>query len=291
MRTRRLGPFTVSAIGYGALQLSSETVAPVLSRSEAMATVHAALDAGITLVDTADCYAPTWDTMGHNEELIGAALRAYGPDADRVVVATKAGITRDADGWGRNASPRYLRDAVELSLSRLGVDVIDLYQWHRPDPPRPYADAVRVFAELRDEGKIRAVGISNANLDEIRIAMDVLGPGGLASVQNEFSPRFLSSRGELELCGRHGVAFLPWSPLGGAREAAEVGSRFDVFARIGADRDVSPQRVVLAWHLALGDHVIPIPGARRAASIVDSAGAADLDLTADELAAIASALG
>lgn len=291
MRTRRLGPFTVSAIGYGAMQLSSARSGRLATRDEAIATIHAALDAGITLIDTADCYAPSWDAMGHNERLVGAALREYGPGADRVVVATKGGITRHPrDEWGRDGSPQYLRSAVERSLTALGTDVIDLYQWHRPDRSRPYEEVIGTFAALRDEGKIRAIGISNANDDQIDMAIRVLGPGGLASVQNEFSPLFTSSRGELEHCGREGVAFLPWSPLGGASEAANVASRVAVFGRTAAARGVSPQRVVLAWQLALGDHVIPIPGARRAESIVDSAAAADVDLTTPELDAIASAL-
>jgi len=290
MQTRTLGPFTVSAIGYGAMQLSSSRRPPP-PRDEAIATIHAALDAGITLIDTADCYAPSWDTMGHNEELVGAALRAHGSGADGVVVATKGGITRHPpDGWGRGSSPEYLRGAVERSLTALGVDVIDLYQWHRPDGARDYGEVVETFAALRDEGKIRAIGISNANVAQIDVAVEVLGPGGLASVQNEFSPSFLSSRDELAHCGANGIAFLPWSPLGGSTGAAGIGERHEVFTRIGRDRGVSPQRVVLAWGLAQGDHVIPIPGARRAASIVDSAAAADLELTAAELEDIETAL-
>ena len=283
MQTRKLGPFTVSSIGLGAMPFSmGSNVRP--SREQAIATVHAALDAGVTYIDTADIYAPSWDTMGHNEEIVAAALASYGPH-EGVVVGTKGGITREeGERWGRNGSPEYIRLAVEASLRALDVDVIDLYQWHRPDRWRVYGEVIQTFANLQQEGLIRAVGISNANVEEIEVALTVLGEGGLASVQNEFSPRFRSSEDELDYCGEHGVAFLAWSPLGGTGSASkEVGARFSVFADIAADHGVSPQQIVLAWELAKGDHVIPIPGASRPASITDSAKAADLVLTSDEI--------
>jgi aryl-alcohol dehydrogenase-like predicted oxidoreductase len=255
---------------------------------EANATVHAALDAGVTFIDTADIYAPSWDAMGHNERVVAEALRTYGGDTSGVVVGTKGGITRgEGETWGRDGSPEYLRRAVEASLRALDRDVIDLYQWHRPDRWRLYGEVIETFAELRDEGKIRAIGISNANVEEIEVAIEVLGEGGLASVQNEFSPRFRCSRDELEFCEAHGIAFLPWSPLGGTGgHSKEVGRAYPAFDEIGTERGVSPQQVVLAWELSLGEHVIPIPGASRPESIVDSALAADLDLTAEEIARI-----
>jgi aryl-alcohol dehydrogenase-like predicted oxidoreductase len=253
--------------------------------SDAIATVHAALDAGVTFIDTADIYAPSWDTMGHNELLIGKALKTYGGSLDGVVVGTKGGITRgEGETWGRDGSLAYLRSAVQKSLRNLGVDQIDLYQWHRPDRWQVYGEVIGHFKTLQDEGLIKAIGISNANVEEIQVAVDVLGEGGLASVQNEFSPRFRCSTDTLSFCGEHGVAFLPWSPLGGTGGGGrEVGERFETFGAIAADHGVSPQQVVLAWELALGDHVIPIPGARRPASITDSAQAAHLVLSAEEI--------
>jgi diketogulonate reductase-like aldo/keto reductase len=173
----------------------------------------------------------------------------------------------------------------------LEVDVLDLYQYHRPDRWMVYGEVIENLATLRNDGLIRAIGISNASIEEIDIAVGVLGEGVLASVQNEFSPKHPGSIDELRHCGEHGIAFLPWSPLGGTGGGArDVGDRFAVFAEIGQAHGVSPQRVVLAWELSLGDHVIPIPGARRPASIIDSAGAADLVLSADELARCADAV-
>ena len=291
MKTRTLGPYTVSAIGLGCMPMSMNNDNRLPDEADAIATIHAALDAGVTLLDTADVYAPSWDTFGHNETLVGKALQQYGTLPDGLVVATKGGITRSAgDEWGRDGSLEYLRRAVEGSLRRLGVDAIDLYQWHRPDRTRDYAEVVGTFGQLVDEGKVRCVGISNANVEEIGIAMDVLGDGGLVSVQNEFSPRFRSSEDELQFCADHGVAFLPWSPLGGTGGGARgIGDEFGAFAEIAAEHGVSPQQVVLAWELSLAEQVIPIPGARRAASIVDSAAAAALELGPDELARCSAA--
>lgn len=290
-KQRKIGQFTVSAIGLGAMPLSSAEPTP--SRDQAIATVHAALDAGVTLIDTADIYAPSWDTMGHNEAIVAAALESYPGDTSKIVVATKGGITRsEGENWGRNASPEYLRRAVDRSRQRLGVDTIDLYYWHRPDRRRLYAEVVETFAQFKAEGIIREVGISNANVEEIEVAIEVLGEGGLAAVQNEFSPRFHhTSAKELRYCGRRGVAFLPWSPLGGmGGGAAAVGERFPVLSEVADAHGVSAQQVTLAWELSLGEHVIPIPGASRPESIIDSAKAMSLDLTPEELQRITAAL-
>jgi aryl-alcohol dehydrogenase-like predicted oxidoreductase len=293
MQTRQLGPFEVSAIGLGAMPMSMNNDKVYPEESQAIATIHAALDAGITLIDTADIYAPSWDTMGHNETIVRKALAAYGGSRDDLVVATKAGVTRsEGEQWGRDGSLPYLRSAVEKSLRNLGVDVIDVYQWHRPDRSITYGEGVENFKTLRDEGLVKAIGISNANVEEIQVAIDVLGPDGLASVQNEFSPKYRCSEKELEFCEERGIAYLPWSPLGGTGGGArEVGDRFAVFAEIAAEHGVSPQQVVLAWELSLGEHVIPIPGARRPQSITDSAQAADLQLSDEELARCSSSGG
>jgi aryl-alcohol dehydrogenase-like predicted oxidoreductase len=293
MKQRTLAGRQVSAIGLGAMPLSMNNDKKYPSFEAAVATVHAALDAGVTLVDTADIYAPAWDEMGHNERIVAEALRTWDGDASTIFVATKGGITRsEGEKWGRDGSEEYLRSAVEKSLEILGVEQIELYQYHRPDRTRVYADVMRALGALQQDGLVRAVGISNASVEEIQIAIDVLGEGNLASVQNQFSPRHPGSHGELRFCGERGIAFLPWSPLGGTGGGARtVGDRFAAFREVGEAHGVSPQQVVLAWELALDPHVIPIPGARRAASITDSAKAADLELSADEVTRLSESVG
>jgi aryl-alcohol dehydrogenase-like predicted oxidoreductase len=292
MKQRTLGPFSVSAIGLGAMPLSMNNDNELPDRTSAIATVHAALDAGVTLIDTADIYAPSWDAMGHNEELVAEALASWGGDRSSIVVTTKGGITRTEEkDFGRDGSLSYLRGAVESSLRRLGTDVIDLYQYHRPDRWIVYGEIMQNLKTLHDEGKVRALGISNASIEEIQIAQEVLGDA-LVSVQNEFSPRHPGSYKELTYCADAGLAFLPWSPLGGTGGGGRsVGERFRVFSEVGEAHGVSPQQVVLAWELALADTVIPIPGARRAASITDSAKAADLELSADEIERLSFSVG
>ncbi|MGF0114925.1 aldo/keto reductase [Promicromonospora sp. Marseille-Q5078] len=281
MEARTIGIQSVSAIGLGGMPMSIEG-RPDEARS--IATVHAALDAGVTLVDTADAYHLHADEVGHNEELIARALRSWGGDASGVLVATKGGHLRPGDGsWTQDGRPEHLKQAAKESAQRLGVDAIGLYQFHRPDPRVPYAESIGALVELLDEGVIVQAGISNASVAQIDEANEVLG-GRLASVQNQFSPAFRSSLAELEHCAAHGIAFLPWSPLGGIRKAGEVGTAHAAFGRVAEARGVSPQQVTLAWELALAPVVVPIPGASRPASIEDSARAVELVLTADELA-------
>jgi aryl-alcohol dehydrogenase-like predicted oxidoreductase len=254
-----------------------------------VATIHAALDAGVTLIDTADAYHLHADEVGHNEELIARALRSYGGDTSEVLVATKGGHLRPGDGtWTKDGRPEHLKEAAKASAKRLGVEAIGLYQFHRPDPEVPYAESVGAIRDLLDEGVIQLAGISNASVQQINQAQEVLG-GRLVSVQNQFSPAHRSSLVELEHCAKLGIAFLPWSPLGGIRNAAALGSRHSAFATIAANHGVSPQQVTLAWELALAPIVIPIPGASRPESIQDSAQAAGLALTPDEIALLSQA--
>ena len=280
MKQRTIGEVQVGAIGLGGMPMSIEG-RPDNDRS--IATIVAALDAGVTLVDTADAYHIHADEVGHNETLIAQALATWSGDASTVLVATKGGHQRPGDGsWTVNGDPAYLKQAAEASLKRLGVDAIGLYQFHRPDPKVPYADSVGAIRDLLDEGKIRMAGISNADPEQIRQAQEILG-GRLVSVQNQFSPAFRSSEPELRLCDELGIAFLPYSPLGGIGKAGQLGEKFEKFARIAGDHGVSPQQVALAWMLAKSPHVIPIPGASRPESIRDSVQAAELTLSDEEL--------
>jgi aryl-alcohol dehydrogenase-like predicted oxidoreductase len=283
MKTRTIGDVEVSAIGLGGMPMSIEGRP---DRERSIKTIDAALDEGITFIDTADAYHLHADEVGHNEELIAEALRTWDGDASSILVATKGGHLRPGDGsWTLNGRPEYLKNAVKESLRRLGVDAIGLYQFHRPDPEVPYGDSVGVLVELLDEGLIRMAGISNANPEQIRQAQEILG-GRLVSVQNQFSPAFRSSEPELELADELGIAFLPWSPLGGITSAADLGTKFAPFRDVAEARGVSPQVVALAWHLSKSPHVIPIPGSSRPETIRDSATAADLELTDEELTAL-----
>ena len=279
MQQRTLGDRTVGAIGLGGMPLSIEGRP---DEAQAVRTVHAALDAGVTLLDTADAYCLGADEVGHNERLLARALSSWSGDRDAVVVATKGGHTRPPDGsWALDGSREHLRAACEASLTALGVEAIGLYQFHRPDPQVPWAESVGALEELRQEGKVRLVGVSNADPDQIREAAAITS---LAAVQNELSPRFRSSEPEVDLCASLGVAFLPWSPLGGIAKAGDLGAAHGAFAEVAAERGVSPQQVCLAWLLAQAPVVVPIPGARRVESILDSVAAADLVLSDEELA-------
>jgi aryl-alcohol dehydrogenase-like predicted oxidoreductase len=285
MQQRRLGTATVSAIGLGAMPLSTKEPRP--SAQEAEAVVHAALDAGVTLVDTADAYARDEAEFGHNEELVARALRSYGGSAD-VLVATKGGHTRRGADWELDGSPAYLRRACEASLRRLGVEAIGLYQLHRPDPATPWEESMGALRSLVDDGLVRMAGISNADIGQIDAARAIVGDA-LVSVQNEFSPGHRSSAGELAHCAATGLAFLPWSPFGGVSAAKSLDATADEFAAVAAELGVSVYQVTLAWHLAQADVVLPIPGASRPQSITDSAAAADLQLSADHLARLNAA--
>lgn len=281
MRTRAIGDMRVGAIGLGGMPMSIEGRP---DRARSVATIHAALDAGVTLIDTADAYHLHAGEVGHNESLIAGALASWGGDTTGVLVATKGGHLRPGDGtWTRDGSPAYLKRACEASLKRLGTDAIGLYQFHRPDPRVPYEDSIGAIRELYDEGKIRMAGISNADPDQIRTAHAILGDR-LVSVQNQFSPAFRGSEPELELCTELGLAFLPWSPLGGIGRAGRLGSAHAAFARVAHELGVSPHRVCLAWMLAKSPEVLPIPGASRPETIRDSAAAAELDLTPEQFA-------
>jgi aryl-alcohol dehydrogenase-like predicted oxidoreductase len=282
--TRTLADAEVFPIGLGAMQMSRDRRP---DDAQSIRTIHAALDAGVNLIDTADAYCIDDTEIGHNERLVAKALRGR---RDGVIVATKGGHTREGTAWALDGRPEHLRVACEASLRALDTDRIDLYQYHRPDPDVPYAESIGALKELRDEGKIRWVGISNADPAQIEEARSIVE---LAAVQNELSLEFTSplGKGEVRVCEEHGIAFLPWSPLGGASDAAHAPGRHDPVADAAAAHGVSPQRVALAWLLALSPAIIPIPGARRVETITDSIAAAELELSPDEVEAISRAAG
>ncbi|MEU6750591.1 aldo/keto reductase [Spirillospora sp. NPDC046719] len=279
--TRRVGDLRVSAIGLGAMTLTQR---PGYDEAQGIRTVHAALDAGVTLIDTADVYGPAGTGYGVNESFVAQALALYPAPTDHVLVVTKGGHLRfpETDTWWIDGSPEHLRRACRASLGRLGLDTLPLYVHHRPDPRVPYAESMGALKELHDEGLVSRVGVSNAGEDQIRIAHEILGTA-LVAVENEYSPRTRGAESTIGLCEKLGLAFLSWGPLGGMRQAKRIGSQCGAFEEVAAARGVSAQRVALAWQLHKSPAVIPIPGASRPASILDSLAAVDLELTPAEL--------
>jgi aryl-alcohol dehydrogenase-like predicted oxidoreductase len=279
---RPLDGTAVFPIGLGAMPLS---VSGRPDEGQAIRTVHAALDAGVTLIDTADAYALDESEVGHNERLVAKAL---GGRRQEVVVATKGGHVRRGRAWELDGSPTHLRAACESSLRALETDRIDLYQYHRPDPEVPFADSVGALKELQDEGKVRWIGLSNVDVPQLE---EALGIADVVAVQNQLALDFTSplAKGEVQACTERGIAFLPWSPLGGIGQAG--GASGVEAVRSAAERlGVSAQQVALAWLLSLGPTVIPIPGSRRPETITDSLAAAELALDEAELQAITAAV-
>jgi aryl-alcohol dehydrogenase-like predicted oxidoreductase len=280
-----LGDTRLTRIGLGCMPLS---LGRGRDRGLANETIAAALDAGANVVDTADAYALDEAEFGHNERLVATALGAYGGDG-HAIVATKGGHTRHGVDWALNGRAEYLRRACEGSLRRLGVEAIDLYQLHRPDPDTPYAESVGALRDLRDEGKVRHVGLSNANVAMLEEAEGIVP---IAAIQNELSPRYTAPlhNGEVDACAARGIPFLAWSPLGGMDAAADTPGAVSAIASVAREREVSPQRVTLAWLLSLSDAIVPIPGASRPETIRDSLAAVDLKLDHDERERISAEL-
>ncbi|MGY1771434.1 aldo/keto reductase [Blastococcus sp. SYSU D00813] len=277
MRTRTLGPRQVGAVGLGAMHLSSSPQRPAPDR--AAATVHAALDAGVTVVDTADVYCVDETEIGHNERLVADALRTWSGDADDVLVATKGGLVRP---WDFRATPEHLHAAARASAEALGVEAIGLYQLHWPDPSVPYEESVGALAELVDQGVVRTVGVSNVDVAKLDTAAAVLGER-LVSVQNPYSVEDRWGEPMLRRTEELGLAFLPYTPLAGV---TGDGARARATRAVAAELGVSSQRVALAWLLAHSPAVVAIPGSTRPESIRDSAAAADLDLSPEQVARI-----
>lgn len=286
MKLRPLGPGApaVSGVGYGGMHLSVEGRPP---EAQGIRVIQAALDAGVTLIDTADVYCLDQHDIGHNERLIAQAL-AGRPDAlEAVTVATKGGVVRPDGRWDSDARPVQLRAACERSLRALGVDRLALHQLHAPDPRVPLADSVGELARLREEGKLRWVGLSNVTVAQIREAQRITP---ITAVQNRLNPFFREALagGVVRYCAEQGIGFLAYSPTGGGRLTRKLPGHpvlADIATRVGA----SAHAVVLAWVLAQSPTVIAIPSARTVEHALDSVGAAELTLGAEDLAAIDAA--
>lgn len=283
IHTRPLGPDApaVSAIGYGGMHLSLHD-RPV--ESDAIRVIHAALDHGVTLFDTADVYCLDHADLGHNERLLAKAFASWSGPRDDVILATKAGMIRPGGRWERDGRPEHIQAACEASLRALGTEVIDLYQLHAPDPGVPFAESVGAFTDLQAAGKVRFVGISNVSVAQIEEARAI---APVVSVQNRLNPFFREAvdTGVVAHCAKHGIGFLAYSPVGGGRLNRKLPSHPTAVA-LAERHGATAHQVVLAWVRTRGATVIPIPSARTVQHALDSIHAASLKLTADELGAI-----
>jgi aryl-alcohol dehydrogenase-like predicted oxidoreductase len=285
MQQRTIGTRRVSELGYGGMYLSIQGRP---SEAQALEALQAAIDGGVTFIDTADSYCLDDSERGHNERLIAKALAAAGKSRDEILVATKGGHTRPGGSrWGQDGRPEYLKWACDASLKALGVDVIDLYQFHRPDPKVPFEESVGAVADLKKAGKVRMVGLSNVSVAQIDAAQRLVE---IVSVQNQFShwERGDEHNGVLQACTERGIAYLPYSPFGGGGRAKRLGE-IEALADAATSHGATPYQIVLAWLLAKSPVIIPIPCSTRAAGVRENVGAAQVTLSAEEIRAIDAA--
>jgi pyridoxine 4-dehydrogenase len=264
------GDMEVHRLGYGAMRITGKGVwGPPRDHDAALDVLRRVVELGIDLIDTADSYGPHV-----SERLIAEALHPY---PDGLLIATKGGLERTGPGeWPRNGRPEHLRAACEGSLGNLRVDRIDLYQLHAPDPQVPYAESVGTLKDLQDEGKIRHVGVSNVNLEQLAEARSIVE---VVSVQNRFNLTDRSSQDVLDVCERDGLGFFPWFPLA-AGDLARPGG---VVAEIAQAHDATPGQVALAWLLQRSPVLLPIPGTGSLAHLEENVAAAGLELDEEEL--------
>ena len=263
----------VNRLGFGAMRITGEGIwGKPENPEEARAVLKRAVELGINLIDTADSYGP-----GVSERLIGETLHPY---PDELVIATKGGLLRDGPGqWRTDGRPEHLRQACEGSLRRLKVDRIDLYQLHRIDSRVPAEESLGALAELREEGKVRYVGLSEVGVEEIQRAQEIVP---IVSVQNRYNLIDRRSEDVLDFCEREGIGFLPWFPLA-TGDLARPGGPLD---EIAARHDASPGQVALAWLLWRSPVMLPIPGTSSVEHLEENVAAASLDLDEEELAAL-----
>ncbi|WP_225333106.1 aldo/keto reductase [Halomicrobium urmianum] len=265
------GELTVHRLGFGAMRLTGEDIiGPPDDEDVARDVLRRADEIGVDLIDTADSYGP-----GVSERLIGETLDA---DRDDLVVASKAGLLRNTDGdWPTHGDPDYLRNAVLCSLDRLRTDTIDLYQYHRPDPDTDFEEAVSTFAEMKDEGLVEHVGLSNVTVEQLELAEDIVD---VATVQNEYNVANREDERVLEACEEKGIGFIPWFPMGGG----DLDERADTVEEIAEAHDATSYQVALAWLLQHSDVILPIPGTGSVEHLEENVAASQLELTDDEMA-------
>lgn len=266
------GELPVHRLGFGAMRLTGdEIIGPPDDEEEARDVLERAREIGVDFVDTADSYGPCV-----SERLIG---EVYGPDYEDVVVATKGGLWRTLDGsWPPCGDPEYLQDALMGSLDRLGVDSIDLYQLHRPDPDTPFEESVNQMAEFKDRGLIEHVGVSNVSVDQLEEARETVE---IATVQNEFNVGDRSDEDVLEACEDAGIGFIPWSPIGSGSN--DLGGKAEAVSEIADDHDASESQIALAWLLQRSPVILPIPGTSSVEHLEENVAASEIELSGDEM--------
>jgi pyridoxine 4-dehydrogenase len=271
------GDLEVCRLGFGAMRVTGEGIwGPPADREEAKAVLRRTVELGITFIDTADSYGPEV-----SEELIAEALHPY---PTGLVIATKGGLTRPGPGrWERDCSPDHLREACEGSLRRLRLERIEVYQLHAVDRRVPLEESVGTLAELREEGKIARVGLSNVDAAELQRAREIVP---VVSVQNRYSVAERESEPVLDRCEREGLAFIPWGPL-----RAVSGSREGAIGRVANAHGVSELQVALAWLLARSQAMLPIPGTSSAEHLEENVAAAGLRLSEEEFGELTALAG
>jgi aryl-alcohol dehydrogenase-like predicted oxidoreductase len=265
-------------IGFGGMPLSIQGRP---SEDVGRKVLHAAIDAGMTLIDTADVYCLDDADIGHNERLIASVVRERS-DRDSIRVATKGGLRRPRGAWTNDGTPAHIGEACEASLRALETERIWLYQFHAPDPGVKFETSVEAFAELQRADKFEHFGLSNVSIAQLDKAQQILP---VVSVQNRLNPYFRESIDVAEECARRGITFLAYSPVGGGRLAKKL-PKFEVLKTIAAKHERSVHAIVLAWVRAQASTVVPIPGARTVEHAVDSARSVDVALDAQDIAAI-----
>jgi pyridoxine 4-dehydrogenase len=265
------GDLTVSRLGFGAMRITGDGIwGPPPDRDQALAVLRRTVELGVTFIDTADSYGPEV-----SEHLIADALRPY---PDDLVIATKAGLQRPGPNrWEADGRPEHIREACDGSLARLQTEQIQLYQFHRPDPKIPIEESMGTLVELQQEGKIRHIGVSNMDEAQLAQAREV---ATVVSVQNRYNPTDRGSEGVLDVCERDGLAFLPWAPIGGGRQDDAA------VDEIAAAHGATARQVVLAWLLARSPAMVPIPGTGSVDHLESNVAAAELELTAAEVATL-----
>ncbi|MFC7231865.1 aldo/keto reductase [Saliphagus sp. GCM10025308] len=275
--TFEIGDTTVHRLGFGAMRLcGDDIIGPPADEEAARDVVQRAVDCGVDFIDTADSYGP-----GVSERLVGEVLG----DRDDVLVATKAGLLRNREGdWIAHGDPDYVRNQVLTSLDRLRADAIDLYQFHRPDDDTPFEDSVAAFAELKDEGLVREVGLSNISTEQLDQAREQVE---VATVQNRYNVNDRSSADVIEVCVENDIGFIPWAPIDGD----DLEAHGDLLDEIAAEHDATRRHVALAWLLERADVILPIPGTSDPDHVESNVAASQLSLADDEIQRLTEVAG